>query len=30
MKRDEVSVHDAQHRDGIHKSLYIPISFQEV
>jgi len=29
MKRDEVSVHDGQHRDGIHKSLYIPISFQE-
>lgn len=29
MKRDEVSVHDNQQRDGTGKSLYIPISFQE-
>jgi two-component system LytT family sensor kinase len=29
MKRDEVSVQDGQRRDGTHKSLYIPISFQE-
>jgi two-component system LytT family sensor kinase len=29
MRRDEVSVQDDQHRDGAHKSLSIPISFQE-
>jgi len=29
MRRDEVTVQDDQHRDGMHKSFSIPISFQD-